>query len=67
MDSRHCCVCGQEVTAMDVYILRVQGKICSQCLLERGIPVGGKVSRQWLHRGVPSGMTARPQLVPVGG
>jgi hypothetical protein len=51
MDSGHCCVCGREILYMDVYILRMQGKICSQCVLERGIPVGGKISRAALHRG----------------
>lgn len=43
MDSRHCCVCGREIEALDVFILRAQGKICSRCLLDRGIPVGGPV------------------------
>ena len=51
MDGKHCCVCGQELLAFDVYILRAQGKICSRCLLERGIPVGGKISRQAFWRG----------------
>ena len=52
---------------MDVYILRAQGKICSRCLLERGIPVGGRVSRQTLHRG--DGCRNRPagDLLPAGG
>lgn len=44
MDSRHCCVCSREIASLDVYILRAQGKICSQCVLERGIPVGGPSS-----------------------
>jgi recombinational DNA repair protein (RecF pathway) len=44
MDSRHCCVCGREIASFDVYILRAQGKICSQCVVERGIPVGGPSS-----------------------
>uniref|UniRef100_I2Q5G2 Uncharacterized protein n=1 Tax=Desulfovibrio sp. U5L TaxID=596152 RepID=I2Q5G2_9BACT len=67
MDGRHCCVCGQKLARMDVYILRAQGKICSRCLLERGIPVGGRVSRQTLHRG--DGCRSRPSgdLLPAGG
>jgi hypothetical protein len=67
MDSRHCCVCGHEIMQMDVYIFRLQGKICSRCVLERGIPVGGKVSRQMLHRGTWNGAPAQPRLATVGG
>lgn len=65
MDSRHCCVCGQELLYMDVYILRMQGKICSQCVLERGIPVGGKISRAALHRGASCDRPAPSGLLPV--
>ena len=51
MDSRHCAVCSQELEFMDVYIVRAQGKICSRCVLSRGIPVSGRISRETLHRG----------------
>jgi|GEM_PF-2952906 len=55
MDRGHCCVCGQAIGGMDVYGLRAQGKICSRCLLDRCIPVGGRMSRQALRRGERQG------------
>ncbi|MEA4858563.1 hypothetical protein [Solidesulfovibrio sp.] len=51
MDSRQCCVCGRPIEALDIFILRAQGRICSRCVVERGIPVGGQLSRRQLHRG----------------
>ncbi|MHC1788388.1 hypothetical protein [Solidesulfovibrio sp.] len=51
MDSRHCAVCGQEIEFMDVFIVRAQGRICSRCVLSRGIPVSGRISRETLRRG----------------
>ncbi|WP_428559592.1 MAG: hypothetical protein ACP59X_14560 [Solidesulfovibrio sp. DCME] len=51
MEPRHCCVCGRHIEALDIFILRVQGKICSRCVVERGIPVGGRLSRRQLLRG----------------
>jgi len=66
MDLRHCCVCGQSIVRMDVYILRAQGKICSSCLLERGIPVGGRVSREQLHRGEDRRPLVAGEMQPAG-
>lgn len=50
MDSKHCAVCAQPIAFMDVYIVRAQGRICSRCILARGIPLTGQVSRQELRR-----------------
>jgi len=66
MDSRHCCVCGQKIRALDVYVWRVQGKICSQCILEREIPVGGRISRAALRRGEWYRVPQRLLLAPTG-
>lgn len=63
MDAGHCAVCGNPIEFMDVYILRAQGKICSRCVLSRGIPVSGRVSRQTLWRGEWAAKDCRPQLV----
>jgi recombinational DNA repair protein (RecF pathway) len=67
MDSRHCAVCGEPIEFMDVFIVRAQGKICSRCVLSRGIPVSGLVSRQALHRGRWREMAARPRFALVEG
>lgn len=67
MDSRHCAVCGQDMEVMDVYIVRAQGRICSRCVLSRGIPVSGRISRQVLRRGRERECIAQPGLSLVGG
>ena len=67
MDARHCAVCGNPIEFMDVYILRAQGKICSRCVLSRGIPVSGRVSRQALWRGEQAENACRPGLVLTPG
>ncbi|EKO39866.1 MAG: hypothetical protein B193_1427 [Solidesulfovibrio magneticus str. Maddingley MBC34] len=67
MDARHCAVCGNPIELMDVYILRAQGKICSRCVLSRGIPVSGRVSRQALWRGEGVQKDCRPGLVLIPG
>jgi recombinational DNA repair protein (RecF pathway) len=51
MDARHCAVCQEPIEFMDVYIQRAQGKICSRCVLSRGIPVSGRIPREVLRRG----------------
>ena len=66
MDRRHCCVCGRMILPLDVYIWRMQGKICSQCILDREIPVGGRTSRAALRRGEWPGTTPRLKLAPAG-
>lgn len=63
MDAGHGAVCGNPIEFMDVYILRAQGRICSRCVLSRGIPVSGRVSRQALRRGEWAGKACRPRLV----
>ena len=67
MDAGHCAVCEKPIEYMDVYILRAQGKICSRCVLSRGIPVSGRVSRQALWRGEWAGKDCLPQPVLAQG
>ncbi|OLN25244.1 hypothetical protein DVDV_3490 [Desulfovibrio sp. DV] len=52
---------------MDVFILRAQGKICSRCVLSRGIPVSGRISRETLHRGRWRELPAAPRFALVEG
>ncbi len=59
MDAGHCCVCGEAIGGLDVYALRAQGKICSRCLLERCIPVGGSMSREAIWNGERRGVRPR--------
>ncbi len=66
MDSRHCCVCGRAIEALDVYILRAQGKICSQCVLERDIPVGGVATRRQLRQGAVNPRPLGPRPLAPG-
>lgn len=67
MDNRHCAVCGQELEFMDVYIVRAQGRICSRCVLSRGIPVSGRISRETLRRGPWRDRAVRPRFALVEG
>ena len=67
MDGRHCAVCGQQLEYMDVFILRAQGKICSRCVLSRGIPVSGRISRETLHRGRWRELPAAPRFALIEG
>ena len=67
MDSRHCAVCSQELELLDVYIVRAQGKICSRCVLSRGIPVSGRISRETLRRGNCRELPVRPRFTLVAG
>ena len=67
MDGKHCAVCGEVLEYMDVFILRAQGKICSRCVLSRGIPVSGRISREVLHRGRWGERPATPGFALVEG
>ncbi len=66
MKGKDCCVCGQKIARLDVYIVRAQGKICSQCVLDRGIPVGGQVSRRMLRQGEERPARTAGNLLPAG-
>ncbi len=66
MDARHCCVCGRELETLDVYVQRAQGKICSRCVLDRGIAIGGPREPRPVWPGRRIARPAAPRLaVPI--